>query len=93
MVSHFQYEGWPDTGVPSSATSIIGFIRRVRSEHRQDGPPMVVHCSSGVGRSGVFIILDCMLERLKEKDSVNVCECFGDMRRQRSFTVETLVSM
>eukprot|EP00731_Ephydatia_muelleri_P019157 Em0011g1197a len=90
-VSHYQYEGWPDTGVPSSATSFIGFIRRVRSDNKQDGrPPMVVHCSSGVGRSGVFIILDSMLEQLKVKDTVNVCECFADMRRQRSYTIETL---
>ena len=92
-VSHYQYEGWPDTGVPSSATSFIGFIRRVCSDNKQDGrPPMVVHCSSGVGRSGVFIILDSMLEQLKVKDTVNVCECFADMRRQRSYTIETLVS-
>eukprot|EP00731_Ephydatia_muelleri_P019161 Em0011g1201a len=90
-VSHYQYEGWPDTGVPSSATSFIGFIRRVRSDNKQDGrPPMVVHCSSGVGRSGVFIILDSMLEQLKVKDTVNVCEHFADMRRQRSYTIETL---
>ena len=88
---HYQYVGWPDFGTPTSATSFIGFIQRVRSEHRQDGPPMVVHCSSGVGRSGVFIILDCMLERLKEKDTVNVCECFSDTKRQRLLAVETLV--
>ena len=92
-MTHFQYVGWPDFGTPTFATPFIGFIRRVRSEHKQDGSPLVVHCSSGVGRSGVFIILDCMLERLKEKDTVNVCECFADMRRQRLLAVETLVSV
>eukprot|EP00731_Ephydatia_muelleri_P019163 Em0011g1203a len=91
IVSHYQYLGWPDFGTPTTATSFIGFIRRVRSGHKQDGrPPMVVHCSSGVGRSGVFIILDSMLEQLKVKDTVNVCECVANIRQQRVLSVETL---
>ena len=95
IVSHYQYLGWPEFGTPTTATSFIGFIRRVRSGHKQDGrPPMVVHCSSGVGRSGVFIILDSMLEQLKVKvkDTVNVCECVTNIRQQRVLSVETLVS-
>ena len=91
-VMHYHFLGWPDHGVPKFATSLIAFIRRVRKEHNKDGPPMLVHCSAGVGRTGTYILLDSMLERMKAEETVNVYEYLRNMRAKRVFMVQTLVS-
>ena len=48
--------------------------------------------SAGVGRTGTFITLDAMMERLKEKDDLNIFEFVNEMRTRRTFMVQTLVS-
>ena len=48
--------------------------------------------SAGVGRSGTFITLDAMMERLKERDELNILEFVNEMRTQRMKMVQTLVS-
>ena len=92
-VTHWHFLGWPDHGVPQFATSLISFIRQVRKAHRKGGPPMLVHCSAGVGRTGAFIMLDSMLEKLTVENSINVYEFLCNMRSKRVFMVQTLVSV
>jgi protein tyrosine phosphatase len=45
-VTQFHFTGWPDYGVPSYATSLLNFVKRVRShhEHLMTQSPMVIHC-------------------------------------------------
>lgn len=65
LLSHFQYLSWPDYGVPSSAATLIDFLGAVKQQQRvavsalgprfkghPGGPPLVVHCSAGIGRTG-----------------------------------------
>ena len=48
--------------------------------------------SAGVGRTGTFITLDAMTERLKERDDLNIFEFVNEMRTRRKQMVQTLVS-
>ena len=48
--------------------------------------------SAGVGRTGTFITLDAMMERLKERDDLNIFEFVNEMRTRRKQMVQTLVS-
>ena len=92
-VTLFHYLGWPDHGVPANAISMIDFIRRVRRSHPYSNTDiMVVHCSAGVGRTGTFITLDYMLERIKTENSLNIFEFVTGLRKQRVLMVQTLVS-
>ena len=45
-----------------------------------------------MGRSGTFITLDAMMERLKERDELNIIKFVSEMRTQRMKMVQTLVS-
>ena len=49
--------------------------------------------SAGVGRTGTFITLDTMMEKLKERDDVNIFEFITEMRTQRTQMVQVLVSV
>ena len=65
----------------------------MRSKYNKSGPPMLVHCSAGVGRTGTFIVLDSMLERMEKEKTVNVYEFLTNMRRKRIEMVQTQVSV
>ena len=91
-VTQFHFTSWPDHGVPKFATSLISFIRRVQKSHNKDlGIPLLVHCSAGVGRTGTFILLDAMLERIRTEKDVNVYEFLSGLRKKRVLMVQTLV--
>ena len=92
-VTHYHFTAWPDHGVPKFATSLISFIRKTQRGHNKDKGPLLVHCSAGVGRTGTFITLDSMLERIHKETSVNVYAFVKQMRTQRVLMVQTLVSV
>ena len=94
LITLFHYLAWPDHGVPANAISMVNFIKRVRKTHpysRQD--LLLVHCSAGVGRTGTFITLDSMMERIKTEDSINIFEFVTNLRKQRVLMVQTSVSL
>ena len=48
-------------------------------------------CSAGVGRTGTFIAVDAMMQRLKEKDDLDIYNFVTQMRTKRTFMVQNLV--
>ncbi|XP_051789249.1 protein tyrosine phosphatase receptor type Fa isoform X10 [Erpetoichthys calabaricus] len=88
-VRQFQFMAWPDHGVPEYPTPILAFLRRVKACNPTDAGPMVVHCSAGVGRTGCFIVIDAMLERMKHEKSVDIYGHVTCMRAQRNYMVQT----
>ncbi len=78
--------------MPADKTVMMAFARRVRQTHPPEGPPLIVHCSAGVGRTGTFIVLDTMMQRIEKKEgSLNIYELVADMRSRRTLMVQTLV--
>ena len=47
--------------------------------------------SAGVGRTGTFIAVDAMMQRLKQKDDVDIYNFVTQMRTKRTFMVQNLV--
>ena len=91
-MTHYHFLAWPDHGVPADKTVMMAFARRVRQTHPPEGPPLIVHCSAGVGRTGTFIVLDTMMQRIEKKEgSLNIFELVADMRNRRTLMVQTAV--
>uniref|UniRef100_A0A1A8NME7 protein-tyrosine-phosphatase n=2 Tax=Nothobranchius pienaari TaxID=704102 RepID=A0A1A8NME7_9TELE len=88
-VQQFQFLGWPDHGVPEYPTTTLAFLQKVRACNPPDAGPIIVHCSAGVGRTGCFIVIDAMLERMKHEKSVDIYGHVTCMRAQRNYMVQT----
>ncbi|XP_053227587.1 receptor-type tyrosine-protein phosphatase delta isoform X39 [Podarcis raffonei] len=88
-VRQFQFTAWPDHGVPEHPTPFLAFLRRVKTCNPPDAGPMLVHCSAGVGRTGCFIVIDAMLERIKHEKTVDIYGHVTLMRAQRNYMVQT----
>ena len=69
---HLLYVAWPDHGIPEpdDRAGLLNFIRLVDRTNKDlrglEGtadaePPIMVHCSAGIGRSGAFIALCSLL--------------------------------
>jgi protein tyrosine phosphatase len=91
IVKHYHFKSWPDHGVPTYATDLLGLIYRVRRETVESSGPLVVHCSAGVGRSGTYITVDMLLDCLKsEVETINVREIVAGMRMKRMEMVQSV---
>ena len=90
-VRQFQFTDWPEQGVPKSGEAFIDFIGQVHKTKEQFGQegPISVHCSAGVGRTGVFITLSIVLERMQYEGVVDVFQTVRALRTQRPAMVQT----
>uniref|UniRef100_A0A8D3CH91 Receptor-type tyrosine-protein phosphatase F n=1 Tax=Scophthalmus maximus TaxID=52904 RepID=A0A8D3CH91_SCOMX len=90
-IRQFQFTDWPEQGVPKTGEGFIDFIGQVhktKEQFGQDGP-ITVHCSAGVGRTGVFITLSIVLERMRYEGVVDLFQTVKMLRTQRPAMVQT----
>ncbi|CAM6000606.1 unnamed protein product, partial [Sphagnum balticum] len=83
------FTAWPDHGVPDHPTPFLIFLRRVKTMNPPEAGPLVVHCSAGVGRTGCYIVIDSMLERLRYENTIDIYGHVTCLRAQRNYTVQT----
>jgi tyrosine-protein phosphatase non-receptor type 9 len=101
-INHYQYANWPDYGIPPT-TSSVRVLCHALDGCRRAGCKIVVHCSAGVGRTGTFVAVDMLLQRLhslmpqlhgtvREEDihaAVDIPGLVASLRKQRRGTVQT----
>ncbi|XP_071799860.1 receptor-type tyrosine-protein phosphatase T-like isoform X2 [Asterias amurensis] len=90
QVRQYHFTTWPDTALPDDPIKVVNFVKMVKSSYNQknDGP-MVVHCSTGIGRTGVFVVLDAMLDQAKAEDRVDIWNFACGMRDKRMKMIQS----
>lgn len=53
--------------------------------------PLLVHCSAGIGRSGVVVLLELGLALLQQNQTVDLPAILNQLRAQRMAMVQTKV--
>ncbi|KAK9800312.1 hypothetical protein WJX73_000371 [Symbiochloris irregularis] len=105
-VRHYHYHAWPDRSVPAHAFSLRQLSRNLATHISNSqapgavdppGPP-VVHCSAGIGRTGVLCTVVIAMLRLRAveprdglacRQAVSVKRIVAALRKQRAGMVQT----
>ncbi|XP_022267546.1 tyrosine-protein phosphatase non-receptor type 20 isoform X9 [Canis lupus familiaris] len=87
FVKHVQFTNWPDHGTPASVDGFIKYVRFVRKSHLTG--PILVHCSAGVGRTGVFLCVDVVFCAIEKNFPFNIRNIVAQMREQRYGMIQT----
>ncbi|XP_069485396.1 phosphatidylinositol phosphatase PTPRQ isoform X4 [Ambystoma mexicanum] len=90
MVRQCNFTSWPEHGVPESATPLIHFVKLIRANRPHENTPIVVHCSAGVGRTGLYVALDHLAQHINHHDFVDIYGLVAELRSERMCMVQNL---
>ncbi|KAJ8962381.1 hypothetical protein NQ318_018365, partial [Aromia moschata] len=97
---HLHYTDWGDQGCPNSVAHFLGFLEEMQSVHQHSmgeippghnkNPPIFVHCTAGVGRTGLTILSDLLLYTVDHNQEVCIPRVVGLLRHQRAYMIQTI---
>ena len=93
-ILHFRYLAWPDFGIPQTTFVFLEFLMEIRDSGilLPDEGPLIVHCSAGIGRSGVFTLIDVaisLMEHGRSLHTLDLKDLLIKLRKQRLGLVQT----
>ncbi|XP_065066983.1 receptor-type tyrosine-protein phosphatase delta-like [Rhopilema esculentum] len=95
-VHHYQFLGWQENTLPEieNAFEMISLIKGKKAMGRgtrsASSSPVVVHCSCGIGRSGVFCALSNIKEQMDDfEETIDVFSTVRMLRRQRPLLINS----
>ncbi|CAI5445553.1 unnamed protein product [Caenorhabditis angaria] len=84
-IQHFQWENWPDRGVPMTKLTACNLLSFVRGSQF----PILVHCSAGIGRTGTIVALAYVQEKMQAgEDCMAMNELLKELRMQRPWSIQ-----
>ncbi|XP_056151695.1 tyrosine-protein phosphatase non-receptor type 21 [Lampris incognitus] len=98
-VWHLQYTDWPDHRCPEDFKGFLTYLEEIQSVRRHTNSisdpkntnlPVLVHCSAGVGRTGVVILSEIMIACLEHNEMLDVPTVLSMLRQQRMMMVQTI---
>lgn len=91
-VTHIQFTAWPDLSVPNLSedfSSISYLLGKIERKWKKYNGKILVHCSAGVGRTGVVIAIYNMISEIKSNGTLSVFRTVRLLREQRWGMVAT----
>ncbi|CAH8522626.1 unnamed protein product [Schistosoma intercalatum] len=101
-VEHFAFFSWPDHGTPQTTEGLLDLLTSVQSTYLNEieklgyktyenqkipPPPVVVHCSAGIGRTGTYVTVDICTKWLADsrntEHKINIPLTVARVRSQR----------
>ncbi|KAK2839669.1 hypothetical protein Q5P01_013409 [Channa striata] len=89
-LTQFHLLSWPADGIPTSTRPLLDFRRKVNKCYRGRSCPIIVHCSDGTSRTGNYILIDMVLNRMaKGVKEIDIAATLEHIRDQRPGLVRT----
>lgn len=89
---HLHFSTWPELGLPDNPSNLLHFIQEVHSHYLHQRPlhtPIIVHCSSGVGRTGAFALLYAAVQEVESGNGIpELPQLVRRMRQQRKHMLQ-----
>ncbi|XP_047578553.1 tyrosine-protein phosphatase non-receptor type 4 isoform X2 [Lutra lutra] len=89
QLTQIQYIAWPDHGVPDDSSDFLDFVCHVRNKRAGKEEPIIVHCSAGIGRTGVLITMETAMCLIECNQPVYPLDIVRTMRDQRAMMIQT----
>ncbi|XP_069083263.1 receptor-type tyrosine-protein phosphatase-like N isoform X1 [Pleurodeles waltl] len=89
-LTQFHFLSWPAESIPTTTRPLLDFRRKVNKCYRGRSCPIIVHCSEGAGRTGTYILIDMVLNRMaKGVKEIDIAASLEHIRDQRPGMVRT----
>ncbi|XP_053343020.1 solute carrier organic anion transporter family member 5A1b [Clarias gariepinus] len=89
-VTQFHYHTWLNQHTPETSQALLDFRRKVNKCYRGRSCPIIVHCSDGAGRTGTYILIDMVLNKMaKGAKEIDIAATLEHLRDQRPGMVQT----
>ncbi|KAM3866109.1 receptor-type tyrosine-protein phosphatase N2-like [Diretmus argenteus] len=89
-VTQFHFLTWLNQNVPEASRTLLDFRRKVNKCYRGRSCPIIVHCSDGAGRTGTYILIDMVLNKMaKGAKEIDIAATLEHLRDQRPGMVQT----
>ncbi|EGD77790.1 STE/STE20 protein kinase [Salpingoeca rosetta] len=91
FVRHMHLHHWPDYGVPKSTRSLVTCVDVIRDimNRAEDDKPLVVHCSAGIGRTGIVLSVLMGVEVLLARQRLHMPAIVQSLRCDRGGMMQT----
>ncbi|KAK2491685.1 hypothetical protein MC885_012316 [Smutsia gigantea] len=89
QLTQIQYIAWPDHGVPDDSSDFLDFVCHIRNKRAGREEPIIVHCSAGIGRTGVLITMETAMCLIECNQPVYPLDIVRTMRDQRAMMIQT----
>jgi len=91
-VTQFHFLTWSEDGVPNTK-ALLEFRRKVNKSYRGRSSPVLVHCVKGTSRTGSYILVDLVINRITKGlciKELNIAGALEHLRDQRMSMVGSL---
>ncbi|CAD5218255.1 unnamed protein product [Bursaphelenchus okinawaensis] len=77
-LKHIHWNGFPQFGMPEASNTIPYIWKHIKTRNR-----ILVHCSSGAGRSATLVLTCQLLARVQQNEEINMLNMVKEMRSKR----------